>query len=106
MAVSFSDSVKQAVCHFKYVFWACPRCAHSNRTGHLGRAFRYESSLVPRCGLFASIPHAMRVSKIKCANQHLEKRNRRFQPNRIAKSKIELWKQTHHIDVELYFAPN
>lgn len=28
---------------------------------HSGRAIRYKSSLVPRCGLFATIPHAKRT---------------------------------------------
>lgn len=28
-----------------------------------GRAIRYKSSLVPHCGLFASIPHAKKIRK-------------------------------------------
>src|SRR5690606_16825434 len=69
----FLFSVKELT---KYIIWACPAAPSLNcleqakRPGPLpllnvlhlaaaGRANRYYSSLVPRCGVSATIPHAI-----------------------------------------------
>jgi hypothetical protein len=67
--ITFNGFMYGAWLGLKEAFWACPPLKKKSRLmlGFFhsgGRVVRYKSSLVPRCGLFAATPHALRFARL------------------------------------------